>query len=323
MEEGLFSDILFDRRRSLFRIIPAGGGVIITLEGDYIFRALTDDKTVRVFLARTTDLVEEARRRHRTTPTATAALGRVLTAAVMMATDLKGQETVTIRVDGGGPLGTIVAVAEAEGTVRGYVSNPEAEVPVKYPGKLDVGTAVGLDGYIEVAKDLGLKTPFSGRVPLVSGEIAEDLAYYFTYSEQVPSLVALGVYIERDYTVKAAGGLIVQALPGATEDVLSRIEKQVKDLGPVTSLLLEEPDLEVLLEQVLSGISYHVVERRPLSFLCKCSLDKVKSVVAGLAGEDIEAALKDRGYLEVVCNFCNETYRFDAEQVALIRSGSS
>ncbi len=292
------------------------------MEGDYIIRALSDDKTVRVFLARTTDLVEEARRRHRTTPTATAALGRVLTAAVMMATDLKGDETVTIKINGGGPLGTILAVAQAEGTVRGYVSNPEAEVPEKHPGKLDVGRAVGLDGYIEVAKDLGLKAPFSGRVPLVSGEIAEDLAYYFTYSEQIPSLVALGVYIERDYTVKAAGGLIIQALPGATEDILKMIETQVTELGPLTSLLLEEPNLEHLLDRVMRGVPYHIVERRPLAFACKCNSDKVISIISSLSKEDIDAAMRERGFLEIVCNFCNEVYRFSAEQVAGIRKGS-
>ena len=166
---------------------------------------MNHEKTVRVLLANTTRLVDEARKRHGTTPTATAALGRVLTVAVMMGSDLKGQESVTVRINGGGPLGTILAVAEADCTVRGYVDEPGAEVPEKNQRKLDVGKAVGTDGYLEVVKDLGLKSPFGGTVPLVSGEIAEDMAHYFTFSEQIPSLVALGVYVERDRTVGAAG----------------------------------------------------------------------------------------------------------------------
>lgn len=280
---------------------------------DRIIKAMTDDGTIRILLATTANLVEEARLRHNTSPTATAALGRVLTITVMMGTDLKGDESVTVRINGGGPLGTVLAVSDGDGTVRGYVANPSCEVPEKYRGKLDVGKAVGQDGFVEVIKDLGMKVPFSGRVRLVSGEIAEDMAYYFTYSEQVPSLVSLGVYIGQDLSVKAAGGMLIQALPGADEDQLAVIEERVQNMKPLTSLLLETT-LEGILEEVLAGIPYHIMAEMPLAFKCRCSREKAQAILAAMSEEDVQKAAEGRGLVEIVCNFCNETYRFPVDE---------
>jgi molecular chaperone Hsp33 len=289
---------------------------------DRIIRAMNQEKTVRVLLANTTRLVDEARERHGTTPTATAALGRVLTAAVMMGSDLKGQESVTVRVNGGGPLGTILAAAGADCTVRGYVDEPGAEVPEKYRGKLDVGKAVGTDGYLEVVKDLGLKSPFGGTVPLASGEIAEDMVHYFTFSEQVPSLVALGVYVERDRTVGAAGGLIIQALPGADDTLLGIIEEKATSLGPITGLLRQEDALEDIMHLVMEDIPYQIIDERAAAFRCKCSQEKINSIAAALSQEDIEQACADRGLLEITCNFCNQVYQLTPAEIEEIKKAS-
>lgn len=280
---------------------------------------MNKDRTVRVVLARTTNLVEEARHRHNTTPTATAALGRVLTAGVMMGLELKGKESVTIRINGGGPLGTILAVADSEGTVRGYVFDPTVEPPVKAPGKSDVGAAVGTEGLLEVTRDMGLKAPFVGTVPLVSGEIGEDLAHYFTYSEQVPSLVSLGVLVDRDYTVAAAGGLFVQALPGADMEVLRVLEDQVLEMGTISSLIKSESNLEAIFERVFGEIEYDVLASREVAFQCHCSHEKVVAILKMLTPEDIEKALESQGLVEVNCNFCNETYQFNKEEVETLR----
>ncbi|MGE5418388.1 MAG: Hsp33 family molecular chaperone HslO [Acidobacteriota bacterium] len=286
---------------------------------DLAIRAMDKDRTVRVVLAQTTDLVDEARRRHDTSPTATAALGRVLTAGVMMGLELKGKESVTIRVNGGGPLGTILAVADSEGSVRGYVSDPTVEPPVKAQGKSDVGAAVGANGLLEVTRDMGLKAPFVGTVPLVSGEIGEDMAHYFTYSEQIPSLVSLGVLVDRDYTVAAAGGLFVQALPGADMELLKILEDQVLEMGTISNRIKDSSDLESIINEVFGQIEYDILESREVCFSCHCSQEKVVSILRMLAPEDIEKALESQGLVEVNCNFCNETYRFNKEEVEILR----
>ncbi|MGE5372679.1 MAG: Hsp33 family molecular chaperone HslO [Solirubrobacterales bacterium] len=289
-------------------------------KGDRIIRVINEEKTIRMMLAETTHLVEEARVRHDAAPTAAAALGRILTAAVMMASDMKQEESVTLRVNGGGPLGTILAVAPGDGTVRGSVSEPNVDVPEKYRGKLDVGAAVGTNGFFEVVRDMGLKAPFTGSVPLVSGELAEDLAYYFTLSEQVPSLVALGVYREPDRVITAAGGLIIQALPGADDDALVCLEERVSALGPITTMLQETESLEELAGKIMGPIPYRIIDERPLAFRCRCSEEKVLSIIRSMQLEDIEHAIREHGHLEVRCNFCNETYSYLPHQVETIRN---
>jgi len=289
--------------------------------GDIMLRVMDRDRTVRISVARTTALVEEARARQGTSPTATAALGRALTAAVMMGLDLKDDESITLRINGGGPLGTILAIAESDGTVRGYVGNPEADLPEKYRGKLDVGGAVGTDGFLEVIRDMRLRNPFVGRVPLQSGEIAEDLAYYFTLSEQIPSLVSLGVVIEPEGKVGGAGGLFVQALPGADDELLRVLEERVLELGPISHLMQEEEPVK-LVERRMGDIPFDILDKREVYFRCRCSLDKVASIVTALSEEDIQTALAAQGCLEIYCNFCGEVYVFDQDETRRLREGA-
>lgn len=287
---------------------------------DAVLKGINDDKTIKVVAARTTNLVQEASRRHRTSPLASAALGRVLTGALLLGLDLKGRESVTVRINGGGPAGTILAVAEGDGTVRGYITEPDVDLPEKSPGKLDVGSAVGTDGLLEVVRDLGLKSPFIGAVHLISGEIAEDIAYYLSYSEQVSSLVSLGVLVDRDRSVKAAGGILVQALPGADEALLEKIEQNIERLGPISSLIDSGTPLEHILRDIYGDIPFTIIEERKVAFQCKCSREKVEAVLKMLEPEDIEKALETQGRVEIRCNFCNETYYYTEQEVMDIRN---
>jgi molecular chaperone Hsp33 len=241
-----------------------------------------------------------------------------LTAAVMMGLDLKSEGSITLRIKGGGPLGVILAVAESDGTVRGYVGEPEVDLPEKTKGKLDVGGAVGTDGYLEVVRDMGLKSPFTGRVPLRTGEIAEDLAYYFYLSEQIPSLVSLGVVIEPGGKVSGAGGLFVQAMPEAGDELLQVLEKRVLQAGPVSSLV-QGDELITVVEKIMGDTPFDIIDEKEVAFRCRCSLDKVKAIVSALEEEDIQKALESQGYLEVCCNFCGEEYRFSEKEVQIMR----
>lgn len=279
-------------------------------EHDGQIKIVDRGKCIRVFLARTTHLVEEAHRRHQTSATATAALGRVMTAAVMMASDLKGEEdSLTIRVNGDGPAGTIMATADTCGGVRGFIANPSADLPETAPGKLAVGQLVGLNGFLEVAKDLGLKQPFSGRIELVNGEIAEDLAHYFFASEQVPALVALGVLVAPDLSVRAAGGLIVQALPGANDEVLKALEDNIFRLGAISNLMDSYAALEQIAPLIMEGIDYEILETADFEFRCKCSRDKLLQVLQGLSAEE-RKDIQGGGEIEVICNFCRQRYLY-------------
>ena len=284
---------------------------------DVMLRVMDRDRMVRGSLARTTALVEEARVRQDAAPTAAAALGRALTAAVMMGLDLKDDESITLRINGGGPLGTILAVAESDGTVRGYVGDPGVNLPEKYRGKLDVGGAIGTDGFLEVVRDMRLRSPFTGRVPLRSGEIAEDLAYYFTLSEQIPSLVSLGVLVEPGGTVSGAGGLFVQAMPGAGGELLSTLEERVMDVGPISHII--QGDLDKLVKRIMGEIPFDILDTKEVSFRCRCNLDKVVSIVAALEEDDIQKALESQGCLEICCNFCGEVFTFSEKETRLMR----
>jgi molecular chaperone Hsp33 len=284
---------------------------------DYIIRAQASGGKVRAIAASTTNIVEELRRRHGTTPTATAALGRTVTAALMMGAMMKGEERLTVQVKGGGPIGQIVADANASGEVRGYVDEPTVDFPLNARGKLDVAGAVGTEGYLYVTKDLGLKEPYRGSVPIVSGELGEDFTYYFAKSEQTPSAVALGVLVDVDRTVKAAGGLIIQLLPGVEEDEIAEIERQVANMPPITQLLDRGDTIEQIVEQLLD--SPHILQRMDARFQCQCSRERVRSTLIGLGKLEITDMLEQDGQAEVVCHFCNETYVFseeDLEQIA-------
>ncbi|PUA37274.1 Hsp33 family molecular chaperone HslO [Paenibacillus elgii] len=284
---------------------------------DYLIRATAYEGKVRAFAVRTTGIVEELRRRHQTTPTATAALGRTATAALMMGIMLKGEEKLTVQVKGGGPIGQIVADSNAHGEVRGYVDNPSVDLPLNQIGKLDVAGAVGTDGFLYVIKDLGLKEPYRGSIPIVSGELGEDFTYYFAKSEQTPSAVALGVLVNVDYTVKAAGGFIIQLLPGLTDDEISQIEKELAALPSITSLLDRGDRLEDILATLLPGAE--VLERRDdIRFQCKCSRERVEQTLISLGRAELQEILEEDGKAEIVCHFCNEAYRFSREDLEAI-----
>lgn len=281
---------------------------------DYWIRSVTDDSTVRAMAAVTTTAVEQARRRHGTAPTATAALGRVLTGAGLLGAALKRNQTVLVRVLGDGPLGGAVAMSDAVGTVRGYVANPQVYLPLTPSGKLDVGGAVGR-GTLHVTLDLGLRVPYHGSVPLISGEIAEDLASYLVVSHQIPSVVALGVLVAPDERVMAAGGLIVQVMPGADEQVVSYLEQRAQVLPAVTSMIAAGRTPEEMVDALLGTIVSRVVERGRVRFRCRCSRRKVQDVLISLGAAELRSILAEQGQVEVTCNFCGARYLFDDDDV--------
>ncbi|BAS27692.1 heat shock protein Hsp33 [Limnochorda pilosa] len=266
---------------------------------------------VRVLAAESTVTVNEAQRRHGLLPTATAALGRLMTGAALLGAMLKGQESVTVQVVAGGPLGSLVAVAGSDGTVRGYVGNPAVHLPLNAHHHLDVGGAVGR-GDLYVIRDLGLKEPYRGSVPLVSGEIGEDLAYYLAHSEQVPSAVALGVLVEVDASVRAAGGLIVQVLPGHGEETVATVEKALKDLPAISRSIDRGKGPVLLAEERLGSLGLRWLERRPLRFACPCSRERFEEGLVALGREELERLAAEQGEAETVCRFCGTVYRFDA-----------
>lgn len=287
------------------------------MKKDQLIKAMDKDNQVRVILARTTELVNEAANRHKTSAVASAALGRLLTAALIMAAvDLKSdRDMLTIRIDGKGPGGVLIATADAHGNARALISEPQADLPSIQKGKLAVGELVGKDGFVEVIKDLGLKQPFVGKVQLVSGEIAEDIAHYYLKSEQTPSLVALGVMVAPDLQVTSAGGLLVQAMPGAADDLLVQLEANIEKIGKLSVALDKASRLEDLMDQIMKNIDYHVVGHRDLFFKCSCSSERLKNILSSLSAEELNEMWDDEGQIEVVCNFCNEVYHYQGEDL--------
>ncbi len=283
----------------------------------YVVRGLAKNGSFRVFAADTRDIVEEAKNRHGTAPTATAALGRALTAAALLGADLKTGR-VMIQINGGGPLGEILAEADAEGHVRGLVQRPQVHLtPQK--GKLLVGQAVGRDGYISVTRDLGLKEPYQGSTQLLSGEIAEDLSYYLTVSEQIPSAVALGVFVDTDNTVTAAGGFLIQTMPQATEEEISHTEAILRELPPVTTLLREGLSPEEILTRIF-GQEVEILEKRPLRYQCRCSRERVERALIALGPEEIKGLIEKGEPAEITCDFCRERYVFSVEELRKLLS---
>ena len=284
---------------------------------DYIVRATAADGQIRAFAATTRDLVEEARSRHATSPVATAALGRLLTAGVMMGSMMKNDtDVLTLQINGDGPIGGITVTADSKGDVKGYVQNPDVILPPKN-GKLDVGGAVGI-GLLTVIKDMGLKEPYSGQTILVTSEIAEDLTYYFANSEQVPSSVGLGVLMEKDNTVKCAGGFIVQLMPFAEERVISRLEENVGKITSVTKLLEEGYTPQRLLEELTEGLDLEITDTMPARFYCNCSKERVERAVASIGEKDIREMIGEGKDIEVKCHFCNTAYTYSVEELKSI-----
>ena len=261
-------------------------------------------------------LTERARQIHHTSPVATAALGRALAGVSMMGNALKGSgESVTLQIKGDGPLGTILAVSDAEGNVRGYVQDASVELPLRADGKLDVGSAVGHSGTLTVIKDLGLKEPYVGTVDLLGGEIAEDVAGYFVESEQIPTACALGVLVDRDQSVKSAGGYLIQLMPGAGEDVITKVEGGIMAAGPVSALLDKNDDPEQLLRDVMSDFDLKVLETCPVSYRCYCSRERVERALISLGRNELEQMLAEQGGCQLTCQFCDAVYDFSAEDL--------
>ncbi len=274
-------------------------------------RCLTRDATVMALALDTTDIVGEAERIHGTSAVVTAALGRLLTAASMMGILLKGQEdTVTLKIDGGGPAGSVMAVSDSRGDVRGYAAHPVVEIPLKPNGKLDVGTAVGRNGMLHVLRDTGAPQPYIGSVPLVSGEIAEDITSYYAVSEQVPTVCALGVLVNPDLTVKCAGGFLIQLLPFCPEGVIDRVEETVAALPSVTAMLESGMTPRDMMDKLLAGFEYDVLDEYEPVYRCNCSRERVERAFAAMRPEELLSLPDEKGMVEATCSFCDKTYHF-------------
>ncbi len=289
---------------------------------DRIVRAITSDGMVKATAICSRELTERARQIHHTLPVGTAALGRTLAAASMMGNAMKGEgASITLQFKGGGPLGSVLAVSDTDGNVRGYVANPGLDLPLREDGKLDVGTAVGHEGTLTVIKDLNMKDPYVGTIDLMGGEIAEDVAAYFVESEQIPTACGLGVLVERDQSVRAAGGYLIQLLPGADEDTITKIEGGIMAAGSVSAILDKNPDPEALLRTVMSDFDLEILQSTPVEYRCYCSRERVERALISLGTEELENILKEQGSCQLTCQFCDAVYDFDGAQLRAIIDG--
>lgn len=288
---------------------------------DYMVRGTAAHGQIRAVATVTTQTVEDARIRHTTSATATAALGRSLTAAALLGAGLKNGQSVLLRVLGDGPVGGIIAQADAEGHVRGYAMNPHADLPETNAHKLDVGGIVGRQGTLHITRDLGMRTPYHGSAPLVSGEIAEDLASYLATSEQVPSIVSLGVLVAPDLHVLASGGLCVQALPGASKEVIAELQERARRLPPITQLVARGSTPEEILSAALGDITPTIGDTSPVVFRCRCSRQRVEEMLCGLGADELDALLEQEGQAEVTCRFCGDRYVLARPEVETLITG--
>nr|WP_325239004.1 Hsp33 family molecular chaperone HslO [uncultured Oscillibacter sp.] len=289
---------------------------------DQLIRAISKDGLMKVSAVSTRDLTERARQIHKTLPVATAALGRLLAAASMMGNALKEEAaSLTLQIKGGGPLGTLLAVSDHEGSVRGTVDNPAVDLPLREDGKLDVGAAVGNRGTLTVIRDLRMKEPYVGSVGLLWGEIAEDIALYFVESEQIPTACGLGVLVDRDQSVLSAGGYLVQLLPGAGDETAAALEASLRAAGPVTELLKADPDPEALLRQALPGLELEVLEKRPIEYRCDCSRERMERALISLGREELRDMIDQQGGAELTCRFCDRVEHFSREDLEALLAG--
>ena len=289
---------------------------------DRIVRAISSDGLVQAAAICSRDLTERARQIHKLLPVGTAALGRTLSAASLMGNALKGAgASLTLQIKGGGPLGTVLAVSDNLGNVRGYVTNPQVDIPLREDGKLDVGGAVGREGTITVIKDLHMKEPYVGTIDLLGGEIAEDVAAYFVESEQIPTACGLGVLVDRDQSVKAAGGYLIQLLPGATEDTIVKVEGGIMAAGNVSAILDKDDDPEHMLRQVMSDFDLKILETCPVEYRCYCSRQRVERALISLGKDELQQILDEQGHCSMTCQFCDAVYDFSGNELkALIDS---
>ncbi|GAE37305.1 Hsp33 family molecular chaperone HslO [Halalkalibacter akibai] len=283
--------------------------------GDYLVKATGFEGKVRAYSLVATDMVNEAVRRQGTWPTASAALGRAMMASTMMATMLKGNSKLTVKIEGQGPIGSIIIDANTKGETRGYVSNPQTHFDLNSQGKLDVARAVGTEGFLSVVKDLGLKEHFTGSVPLVSGELGEDFTYYFASSEQTPSSVGVGVLVNPDNTILAAGGFIIQLMPGADDEVITEIEKRLSTIPPISKLVEAGMPPEEMLQALLGDDNVKLLDKMPIQFKCRCSRERIESAIISLGGAEIQAMIDEDKGAETTCSFCNEVYQFTEKEL--------
>lgn len=283
---------------------------------DYIVRMIAKDAPIKAMAIQGRGLVQRAREIHQTLPVATAALGRTLMATSMMGQQIKEKDgSVTLRISGGGPLGNLLAVSDSDGNVRGYVQNGQVELPLKGPAKLDVGQAVGTAGPLTVIKDLRLKEPYVGTIPLVSGEIAEDITAYFAESEQIPTACALGVLVDTDLSVAAAGGYLIQLLPGATDEMIDKIEAGIAKVGQITKHLNQGVSPEGLLRMVLCDFDLDLLETIPVEYRCYCSRERMRNALVSMGKEELRALIAEQGRAEMTCQFCDAIHVFEKEEL--------
>lgn len=282
---------------------------------DYMIRATAAEGQIRAFAATTRDMVENAKNAHNTSPVATAALGRLMTAAAMMGADLKGEkDLLTLRIEGSGPLGGLLVTANGHGDVKGYAFNPDVMLPPNAQGKLDVGGSLDL-GVLSVIKDIGLKEPYVGQTQLVTGEIAEDLTYYFATSEQVPSSVALGVLMNKDNTVRQAGGFIIQLLPGASDEIIDKLEAKLSGISSITALLNVGKTPEEILTDILGEFGLEILSKMPVQFRCDCDRSRVEKAIISIGKKEIQDMINEGREIEVNCQFCNKHYKFSVDEL--------
>lgn len=280
-----------------------------------MIRATAADGQIRAFAATTKEMVETAKNAHNTSPIATAALGRLMTAAAMMGSDLKGEgELLTLRIEGDGPIGGLLVTADGKGDVKGYAFNPDVMLPPNAQGKLDVGGSLGL-GVLSVIKDIGLKEPYVGQTQLITGEVAEDLTYYFATSEQVPSSVALGVLMNKDNTVRQAGGFIIQLLPGASDEIIDRLEAKLSGISSITSLLDAGKTPEEILKDILGEFGLEILKKMPVQFHCDCERSRVEKAIISIGRKEIQDMIDEGKEIEVNCQFCNKHYKFSVDEL--------
>ena len=282
---------------------------------DKIIRATAAQEYIRAFAVDSTEMAAEAREIHKTFPVVTAALGRLLSAGAMMGSMMKGdKDLITLTVKGDGPIGSITVTADSHGNVKGFAANPAVDIPLKRAGKLDVGGAVG-KGFLTVIMDLGLKEPYNGQVEIQTGEIGDDLAYYFTVSEQTPSVVGLGVMVDTDSSVKHAGGFILQVMPDAAEETIEALESKVAGAEPVTTMMDKGMSPEDILEYYLGDLGLKITEKLPVRYYCGCSKEKVAGALATISTDDLKEMINDGEEIEVKCYFCNSAYKFSVDEL--------
>ena len=287
---------------------------------DGIIRALAYDGQVRVSAVICTDAVETARQCHDAFPTAIAALGRTMASTLLLSWGLKGEGHITLRIFGDGPLGGIIVTGDAEGNVKGYVQEPQTDLPLNSRGKLDVGGAIGT-GDLYISKDIGLKEPYTGSVPLVTGEIGDDVASYLMTSEQTPSVVSVGVLVNPDYTVAAAGGIILQAMPNCDEAVLDDLEARLQGARPLSTLINEGAGIADIIRNYLPGVEVQLLEENPVQWHCNCSRDRISGLLKSIGVEELEDMIENDGETEVTCHFCSTRYHFDRSELEEILAG--